>query len=171
MNLDQDCNDAIIGSDINLVNADLSDLYLYGCDLSNRDLTGADFTRTELRCVDFSNSILIGANFGSGYDTYYYDLLGEVSWDHSKKAPNIAYATFDNADLSNANFNGSGYNTVRYGEIAYHVTPDIDCPYTLSFKGANLTNSNFNTLFRSPSNQEKLIFDNAIMDNANFQFL
>ena len=167
LNLDQDCNDAIIGSDIDLVNADLSDLYLYGCDLSNRDLTGADFTRTELRCVDFSNSILIGANFGSGYDAYYYDLLGEVSWDRSKKAPNIAYATFDNADLSNANFNGSGYNTVSYGG-RYHVTPDIDCPYALSFKGANLTNSNFNTLFRSPSNQEKLIFDNAIMDNANF---
>ena len=50
----------------------------------------------------------------------------------------------DNADLSNANFNGSGYNTVSYGG-RYHVTPDIDCPYTLSFKGANLTNSNFNT--------------------------
>ena len=168
LNLDQDCNDAIIGSDINLVNADLSDLYLYGCDLSNRDLTGADFTRTELRCVDFSNSILIGANFGSGYFiNTYYDPLGEVNWDYSEKAPNIAYATFDNADLSNANFNGSGYNTVSY-RSSYHVTPDIDCPYTLSFKGANLTNSNFNTLFRSPSNQEKLIFDNAIMDNANF---
>ena len=135
LNLDQDCNDAIIGSDINLVNADLSDLYLYGCDLSNRDLTGADFTRTELRCVDFSNSILIGANFGSGYFiNTYYDPFGEVNWDYSEKAPNIAYATFDNADLSNANFNGSGYNTVSYGG-RYHVTPDIDCPYTISFKG------------------------------------
>ncbi len=114
MNLDQDCNDAIIGSDINLVNADLSDLYLYGCDLSNRDLTGADFTRTELRCVDFSNSILIGANFGSGYFiNTYYDPLGEVSWDYNEKAPNIAYVTFDNADLSNANFNGSGHNSVN----------------------------------------------------------
>tara|TARA_Y100001970_G_scaffold14857_1_gene16802 strand:+ start:202 stop:2448 length:2247 start_codon:yes stop_codon:yes gene_type:complete len=167
LNLDQDCNDAIIGSDINLVNADLSDLYLYGCDLSNRDLTGADFTGTELRCVDFSNSILIGANFGSGYDNYYYDLVGEISWDRSEKAPNIKHVTFDNADLSKANFNGSGYNSVIYGG-RYHLTPDIDCPYDLSFKGANLTNSYFDTLFGAPSEQGKLIFDNAIMDNANF---
>jgi len=169
LNLDQDCNDAIIGSDINLVNADLSDLYLYGCDLSNRDLTGADFTRTELRCVDFSNSILIGANFGSGYFiSTYHDPLGEVSWDYSKKAPNIAYATFDNADLSNANFNGSGHNSVNYGGI-YHLIPDIDCPNDLSFKGANLTNANFDTLFSGSNRYDsKLIFDNAIMDNMSF---
>ncbi|SVB40773.1 uncharacterized protein METZ01_LOCUS193627, partial [marine metagenome] len=67
--LDQDCNDAVIGPDLNLVNADLSGLYLYGCDLSNRDLTGADFVNTQLRCVDFSNSILVGANFGSNFES------------------------------------------------------------------------------------------------------
>ena len=155
INLDRDCNDAVIGPDLNLVNADLSGLYLYGCDLSNRDLTGVDFASTELRCADFSNSILVGANFGS-----YYGAL----------APNIEYVTFDNADLSNANFSGNGYESINsFIYSRYRIIPEVDCSENVSFKGANLTNTYFDTEFTgSNRGGSKLIFDNAIMDNVNF---
>ena len=155
VNLDQDCNDAVIGPDLNLVNADLSNLYLYGCDLSNRDLTGADFANTQLRCADFSNSILVGANFGS------YEAL----------APNIEYVTFDNADLSNATFSGNKYSNIdRFINSRYSIIPEVDCSVNVSFKGANLTNANLADTSFTGSNRDysKLIFDNAIMDNVNF---
>ena len=155
VNLDQDCNDTVVGPDINLVNADFSDMYLYGCDLSNRDLTGADFTNTLLRCADFSNSILVGINFGSYY------------------GPNIDYATFDNADLSNTTFSGNGYSSIdgnRLTQSRYSIIPEVDCSKSISFKGANLTNAIFadTSFVGSKQGDSKLIFDNAIMDNVNF---
>ena len=74
----EDCNDEIVGPDVDLVGADFSNMLLRGCDLSNRDLTGADFTETNLACVDFSNSTLEGAFFAR---------------------PAVRGAIFDNADF------------------------------------------------------------------------
>ena len=152
----EDCNDDVVGPDVDLVDADLSDMMLRDCDLSNRDLTGADFSRADLACVDFSNSILEGAYFGAGLDYNGYFMEG----------PDIRGVTFDNADLSNANFQGTGYN------LPYLSISDgkwIDCDYGLSFKGANLTNADFDTRFQgSRMRDAELVFDNAILDNADF---
>jgi uncharacterized protein YjbI with pentapeptide repeats len=117
---------------------------LQGCDLSNRDLTGADFRETNLACVDFSNSTLEGAYFDS---------------------PDVRGAIFDNADLSNVSFKG----LTSSKDIYYNVIIKAYCDYDLSFKGANLTNANFETtLYGSKRGDSKLAFDNAILDNANF---
>jgi len=164
IDLTKDCNEMVVGPDVNLVGADFSGMYLYGCDLSNRDLTGADFSGAHLKCVDFSNSILVGANFGA---TTYVDLYGDTVY---RESPDIWGVTFDNADLSDANFNGTGYRTV---DLPYYsAVPDIPCEWeSISFRGANLTNADvdayFSGNFRSRGN-EKVIFDNAILDNANF---
>ena len=147
IDLAEDCNDEIVGPDVNLVGADFSDMMLQGCDLSNRDLTGADFRDTNLACVDFSNSTLEGAYFDS---------------------PDVRGAIFDNADLSNVSFKGltSSKDT---GGYYYDEVIWVDCDYDLSFKGANLTNANFETtLYGSNRGDSKLAFDNAILDNANF---
>ena len=144
----EDCNDEVVGPDVDLVDADFSNMKLRGCDLSNRDLTGAVFSGTNLACADFSNSILKGAHFDS---------------------PDFRGTIFDNADLSDANFQGQtrwrdSNNVYNYDEII-----GVDCDYDLSFKGANLTNADFETLFvSSPRGGFELVFDNAIMDNTNF---
>ena len=163
--LDEDCNDTVVGPDINLVNADFSDMYLYGCDLSNRDLTGADFSNAYLKCVDFSNSILVGADFGS---SYYVDSYGYITY---QEGPDIMGATFDNADLSGVNFNGLGYSPVSTGPY-YSVPENISCDWQkLSFKGTNLTNADINAYFQTKWGGDKLIFDNAILDNSNFMMM
>ena len=144
----EDCNDEIVGPDVNLVGADLTGMKLRGCDLSNRDLTGAVFSGTNLACVDFSNSILVGAFFAM---------------------PDVRGAIFDNADLSNVDFQGNteGRDTPNTGY--YYDIIRVDCDYDLSFKGANLTNTNFETTIHgSQRGDSKLAFDNAILDNANF---
>ena len=152
----EDCNDEVVGPDVDLVDADLSDMKLRGCDLSNRDLTGADFSRADLACADFSNSILEGAYFGAGLNYNGYFMEG----------PDIRGVTFDNADLSNANFQGTGYELPHLSGLDGRW---IDCNYTISFKGANLTNADFDTRFHgSRIGGAELVFDNAIMDNANF---
>ena len=140
-NLSQDCNDTVVGPDVDLVNADFSNMKLRGCDLSNRDLTGAVFSETNLACVDFSNSILKRAQFTS---------------------PDVRGTIFDNADLSDADFKGDTRKKDYYN-------PEIvRCDYDLSFKGANLTNANFAvTLGGNPRCDSKLTFDNAIMYNTN----
>ena len=147
IDLTEDCNDEIVGPDVNLVGADFSDMMLQGCDLSNRDLTGADFRETNLACVDFSNSILVGAVF---------------------RETDVRGAVFDNADLSNANFSGEGKSKNYYGYYDRIIKTSCE-PYDLSFKGANLTNANFETtLYGSTRGGSKLAFDNAIMDDTNF---
>ena len=144
----EDCNDEVVGPDVDLVDADFSNMKLRGCDLSNRDLTGAVFSETNLACADFSNSILKGAHFDS---------------------PDFRGTIFDNADLSDANFQGQ----TRWGDSTYGSNYDeiirVDCDYDISFKGANLTNADFETLFVSSRiGPFELVFDNAIMDNTNF---
>jgi len=145
----EDCNDEIVGPDIDLTNTDFSNMKLRGCDLSNRDLTGALFSGTNLACVDFSNSILKGALFAS--------------------YPDVRGAIFDNADLSYVDFQGDtkGRDTPNTGY--YYDIIRVDCDYDLSFKGANLTNTYFETTIHgSQRGDSKLAFDNAILDNANF---
>ncbi len=147
IDLTEDCNDEIVGPYVNLVNADFLRMKLQGCDLSNRDLTGADFRETNLACVDFSNSILVGAVF---------------------RETDVRGAVFDNTDLSNANFDGEVKSKNYYGYYDRIIKTDCE-PYDLSFKGANLTNANFETtLYGSTRGGSKLVFDNAIMDDTNF---
>ena len=144
----EDCNDEIVGPDVDLVGADFSNMLLRGCDLSNRDLTGADFTETNLACVDFSNSTLEGAFFAR---------------------PDVRGAIFDNADLSGVDFQGDTVGRDRPNTGYYYDIIWVDCGYDLSFKGANLTNTNFETTIHgSQRGDSKLAFDNAILDNANF---
>ena len=143
----EDCNDETVGPDVDLVGVDFSNMKLRGCDLSNRDLTGANFLETNLACVDFSNSILKNA--------YFY-------------SPDIKGTIFDNVDLSNADFQGAVKNAGYHSSYYYDVIM-VDCDYDISFKGANLTNANFEmTLYGSNRGNNKLTFDNAILDNANF---
>ncbi len=145
----EDCNDEIVGPDVDLVGADFSYMKLRGCDLSNRDLTGAVFSETILACVDFSNSILEGSYFHS---------------------PDIRGAIFDNADLSNSEFQGQTKSKDSYYGSYYYEIIAVDCDYDLSFKGANLTNADFDvTLGGSTRCDPKLAFDNAIMYNTNLE--
>ncbi len=145
----EDCNDEIVGPDVDLVGADFSYMKLRGCDLSNRDLTGAVFSETILACVDFSNSILEGSYFHS---------------------PDIRGAIFDNADLSNSEFQGQTKSKDSYYGSYYYEIIAVDCDYDLSFKGANLTKADFDvTLGGSTRCDPKLAFDNAIMYNTNLE--
>jgi len=144
----EDCNDATVGPDVDLVGVDFSNMKLRGCDLSNRDLTGATFSETNLACVDFSNSIL--------KSTYFY-------------SPDIRGAIFDDVDLSNADFQGTVSNKAVSHSSYYYDVIVVYCDYDLSFKGANLTNANFEiNLIGDNRGDSKLAFDNAILDNANF---
>jgi len=144
----EDCNDVTVGPDVDLVGVDFSNMKLRGCDLSNRDLTGATFLETNLACVDFSNSIL--------KNTYFY-------------SPDIKGAVFDEVDLSNADFQGTVSNKAVSHSSYYYDVKMVSCDYDLSFKGANLTNANFEiTLSGDSRGDSKLAFDNAILDNANF---
>lgn len=144
----EDCNDVTVGPDVDLVGVDFSNMKLRGCDLSNRDLTGATFLETNLACVDFSNSILKNA--------YFY-------------SPDIKGAVFDDVDLSNADFQGTVSNRAVSHSSYYYDVKMVSCDYDLSFKGANLTNANFEiTLSGDSRGFSKLAFDNATLDNANF---
>ena len=144
----EDCNDVTVGPDVDLVGVDFSNMKLRGCDLSNRDLTGANFLETNLACVDFSNSILKNA--------YFY-------------SPDIKGAVFDDVDLSNADFQGTVSNRAVSHSSYYYDVKMVSCDYDLSFKGANLTNANFEiTLSGDSRGFSKLAFDNATLDNANF---
>ena len=149
----EDCNDEIVGPDIDLTNTDFSNMKLRGCDLSNRDLTGALFSGTNLACVDFSNSILKGALFAS--------------------YPDIRGTTFNDTDLSSAAFIGNSRYSNNWGD--YEDVSGVYCDYDLSFKGANLTNANFNMSFSGNyyrgDYESEIVFDNAIMDNTNFVVL
>ena len=144
IDLTEDCNDEIIGPDVDLVGANFAQMKLRGCDLSNRDLTGAIFLQTNLACVDFSNSILEGAFFYS---------------------PDIRGAIFDNADLSNVDFQGE----TEWRNTGYS---NVYCDSDISFKGANLTNVNFETTFRGNTRADSILtFDNVILNNSNFVVL
>ena len=146
----EDCKDEIVGPDIDLTNTDFTGMKLRGCDLSNRDLTGALFSGTNLACVDFSNSILKGALFAS--------------------YPDIRGTTFNDTDLSDSAFIGNSRYSNNWGD--YEDVSGVYCDYDLSFKGANLTNANFNMSFSSNSRgYGEIVFDNAIMDNTNFVVL